>query len=174
MIVELQNTNISWPTDEIFQTTTTLHMNLFFKLPKKTQTMLDAASRNNMKLKMPVEGRYLFINASISNDSIAGADPEDLLVPGIYKVFVPEDMNDGLAARCAFEAFNHLVPISNLNTIELAVIDPDSGDEIDIDFDTNLDSTEIERCCLGLEQYVAMTYCLSPKPYPVANLFRQI
>ncbi|RFO95147.1 hypothetical protein DIC66_19735 [Rhodoferax lacus] len=120
---------------------------------------------------MPVSGRYLLINASISNDRIAGADPEDLLVPGLYKAFVPDDLSIGLAARCAFEAFNCVVPISNLDTIELAVWDPDSDAVIEIDFETEIDSMELGNRCLGFEQYAVTSYSINPRPYPMERLF---
>ena len=111
-------------------------MTLYSTLHEETKSLLDEVKVGNMKLEMPREGRYFYIHATISPESIPFADPEDLLVPGLYQVFVPEDMEDGLAARCAFEAFNCLVPISCLDTIKIAVIDPVLGDSIDIDFDS--------------------------------------
>lgn len=145
-------------------------------LPPQTQALIDAAKAENLKLKMPVDGRYLIINATIANDYIPYADPDDLLAPGVYKAFVPVELSDGLAARCAFEAFNCLVPIKNFDAIELSFIDPELKVEIDVDFEIEIeieiDSMELGNRCLGFEQYVAGTYSLSPKPYPVANLFR--
>jgi hypothetical protein len=147
-------------------------MTLFTELHKKTQSLLKKAKARNVKLKMPRGGRYLYIHATISQKSIPFSDLEDLLVPVLYQGFVPEKMNDSLAARCAFEAFHCLVPISCLDTIRLAVIDPESGVSIGIDFDPKLDGMELGDRCLGLEQYVAATYAFEPKQYPVVNLYR--
>jgi len=172
LIEGLENTNISWPTDKFLPTQICFYVTLYSTLHPKTQYLIDAAKVVNSKLKMPVDGRYLLINATIANDFIPYADPDDLLAPGIYKAFVPLDLSDGLAARCAFEAFNCLVPIKNLDAIELSFIDPALEIEIDVDFDTEVDSMELGNRCLGFEQYVAGTYSLAPKPYPVENLFR--
>ena len=147
-------------------------MTLYSTLHQETKSVLDDAKARNVKLEMPREGRYYYVHATISPEYIPFADPEDLLVPGLYQVFVPEEMDDSLAARCAFEAFNCLVPISCMDTIELAVIDPESGASIDINFDAELDGIELSDRCLGLEQFVAVTYALEPKKYPVGNLYR--
>jgi hypothetical protein len=149
-----------------------IYMTLYSTLHPKTQALIDATKEFNSRLKMPVDGRYLLINATIPNGWIPYADPDDLLAPGIYKAFVPVDLSDGLAARCAFEAFNCLVPIRNLAAIELSFIDPELEAEIEVNFETEINSMELGNRCLGFEQYVAGTYSLFPKPFPVANLFR--
>jgi len=72
-------------------------------------------------------------------------------------------MKESVAARCALEAFNAAVPISCLDTINVAFIDLDSGLSVDINFD-ELDGRELGNKCLGLDQLVAMTFALDAKP----------
>ena len=144
-------------------------MNLEPNFHPITKASLDAAKAANDKLDMPRNGRHLYIHATISPSSIPGADSEDLLVPGLYKVYVPESMGEGLAARCAFEAFHCAVPVACTDTIDIAVIHPDTGLEIGPDFERT-DFEAIAAQCLGLAQCVARSYALRPAPFPVANL----
>ena len=147
-------------------------MNIYSTFHDKTKSFLDAARDINAKHAVPTDGRYLYVHATINSSDIAGADPEDLLVPGLYQVFVPDDLEDSMAARCAFEAFKEIVPIDNLDAIKLAVVDPETGEEIDIADDPEVYEMGLGDRCLGIEQYVAMTYLTIPKPYRIMNLYR--
>jgi hypothetical protein len=144
-------------------------MNLEPNFHPLTRASLDAEKARNGMLQMPQEGRHFYIHATIEPSSIPYADSEDLLVPGLYKVFVPETLEECLAARCAFEAFHRAVPVSCLDTVEIAVIHPETGLEVVPDFGQS-DFEDIAAQCLGLAQCVASTYSLSPLPFPVANL----
>lgn len=144
-------------------------MNLEPNFHPSTKAILDAAKACNSKIEMPKGGRHFYIYATIQPTSIPWADSEDLLVPGLYKVFVPAYMDKRLAARCAFEAFNSVVPVSCLEAIDIAVIDPDTGLEIAPNFELP-GGNDIAAQCLGFAQCVARTYSLEPKPFPVANL----
>ena len=144
-------------------------MNLEPNFHPLTKASLHAAKAANDKLDMPRDGRHLYIHATISPSSIPGADSEDLLVPGLYKVYVPESMGEGLAARCAFEAFHCAVPVACLDTIGIAVIHPDTGLEISPDFERT-DCEDLATQCLGLAQCVARSYAFCPTPFPMANL----
>ncbi len=144
-------------------------MNLKPNFHPRTKALLDAAKAANDKLDMPLNGRHVYIYATINPRSIPWADSEDLLVPGLYKVYVPDSMEDGLAARCALEAFHCAVPVSCLDTISLAVIHPETGLEISPDFERT-DLEDLAAQCLGLAQCVARSSPLVPPPFPVANL----
>lgn len=144
-------------------------MNLEPNFHPTTRASLDATKAANDKREMPRDGRHLYIYATINPSSIPWADSEDLLVPGIYKVYVPESMGESIAARCAFEAFHCAVPVACLDTIDIAVIHPDTGLEISPDFECP-EFEDLAAQCLGLSQCVARSYAFQPTPFPIANL----
>lgn len=64
---------------------------------------------------------HAYFNPFVEVDSIY---PDDWMAPGIYQVLVPAEMEDGVAAMCAYMTFQYIIPVKYVDDIELTVRDP--------------------------------------------------
>jgi hypothetical protein len=88
---------------------------------------LQMTSSTHSKNDIDIKPRKLYVLAKTDAESLCFLDPDDLLVPGVYEVWVRPGLSDAMAVRCAVAGFHRTVPISDLDAFALSVIDPVTG-----------------------------------------------